>query len=376
MQRRTFIAAALAAAFAAPAGVRSQSAAGAIMIGQSTPLSGINKELGEDIRDGANALFKKVNDAGGVNGRRIELISLDDANDIKRAEANTRTLIEQNNALALFGYGSATLSRPALPLVEGAKLTFFAPFTGAESMRKFNRYVYNHRASYADELERIVEHYATFGLKRFAILHFDDPVGQENMAAVDRALKARNLTAVAVAAVPRKEIDLTPSVNMVLKATPDVIITTTLYKTTSDFVKLARGQGSNAQFVSTSFAGSTALANELGKNGIGVAMAQVVPSPMKASISVVREYQQALVALIGRKEFSFTSLESYIAAKALVEGIRRAGPNPSREALLKALDTLAGFDAGGFTISFSPTNHNGSRYVDLTILGADLAFRN
>jgi ABC-type branched-subunit amino acid transport system substrate-binding protein len=375
MQRRTFLAAALAAAFAAPAGVRSQ-AAGTIVIGQSTPLSGINKELGEDIRDGANALFKKVNDAGGVNGRRIELVSLDDANDVKRAEANTRTLIEQNNALALFGYGSATLSRPALPLVESAKVTFFAPFTGAESMRKFNRHVYNHRASYADELERIVEHYATFGLKRFAILHFDDPVGQENMAAVDRALKARNLTAVAVAAVPRKEIDLTPSVNMVLKATPDVIITTTLYKTTSDFVKLARGQGSNAQFVSTSFAGSTALANELGKNGIGVAMAQVVPSPMKASIPVVREYQQALVALTGKKEFSFTSLESYIAAKALVEGIRRAGPNPSREALLKALDTLAGYDAGGYTISFSPTNHNGSRYVDLTILGADLAFRN
>jgi ABC-type branched-subunit amino acid transport system substrate-binding protein len=186
MQRRTFLAAAVAAAFAAPIGARAQAAA--LVIGQSAPLSGINKELGEDIRDGALAMFKRVNDAGGVNGRRIELLSLDDANDVKRAEDNTRALLDQHNALALYGYGSATLSRPALPLAEAAKVAFFAPFTGAESMRKFNRYVYNHRASYADELERIVEHYATFGLKRFAVLHFDDPVGKENMAAVEAAL--------------------------------------------------------------------------------------------------------------------------------------------------------------------------------------------
>src|SRR3990172_12442706 len=132
----------------------------------------------------------------------------DDANDPKRAEANTRQLLEQNNPIALFGYASPTLSRPALPHVEAAKITFFAPFTGADPMRKFNRYVYNHRASYADELEKIVEHYTTFGIKNFAVLHYDDAVGKENFNAVDRALKSRNLAPVAVAAVTRTQTDL------------------------------------------------------------------------------------------------------------------------------------------------------------------------
>lgn len=375
MLRRTIALALGACAITASTFATTPGSTGTIVIGQSVPLSGSNRELGEDIRDGALAYFKKVNDAGGVHGRKIELVSLDDANDTKKAAANTRALIGEHNAIALFGYASATLSRPALPQVEEAKLAFFAPFTGAEPMRKFNRYVYNHRASYADELEKIVEHYATFGVKRFAVLHYDDAVGKENFAAVEQALRTRGLTPVAVSAVKRTQTDLATPVAAVLQANPDVIITTTLYQTTADFVKLARGHGSGAQFVSTSFAGSTALAQALGPQGLGVAMAQVVPTVSKGSIPIVKEYQQAMEKLTGRKEWSFTALESYIAAKALVEGIRRAGPQPSREALLKSLDGLGTLDMGGYTVSFSASNHNGSRYVGLTILGRDLAFR-
>ena len=202
---RSLIAALCTAGVAAPVTALAQ---GAIVVGQSAPMSGSNKDLGNDVRNGALALFKRVNDAGGVNGRKIELVTLDDANDTKRSEANTRQLLEQNNPVALFGYGSATLSRPALPHVEAAKITFFAPFTGADPMRKFNRYVYNHRASYADELEKIVEHYTTFGIKKFAVLHYEDAVGKENFNAVDRALKSRNLAPVAVAAVTRTQTDL------------------------------------------------------------------------------------------------------------------------------------------------------------------------
>jgi ABC-type branched-subunit amino acid transport system substrate-binding protein len=346
-----------------------------LVIGQSAPLSGSNKELGEDIRDGALAYFKKVNDAGGIHGRKLELVTLDDANDTKKAEANTRALLEIHNPIALFGYASATLSRPALPHVEAAKVAFFAPFTGADPMRKFNRYVYNHRASYADELEKIVEHYTTFGLKRFAVLHYDDAVGKENFNAVDRALKSRSLSPVAVAAVQRTQTDLKKEIDAVLKANPDVVITTTLYKTSADFIKGARAEGSGTQFVSTSFAGSTALAGALGANGLGVAMSQVTPSYTKRSIPVVREYHAAMEALMKKKDFSYTSFESYIAAKVLVEGVRRAGPQITREKLLMALDTIKDYDAGGYMVSFSPTNHNGSNFVSLSILGRDLAFR-
>lgn len=374
-QRRKLLAALAAAAFAAPSAVLAQGAGGPIVIGQSAPLSGSNKDLGTDIRNGAFAYFKRVNDAGGVNGRKIELVTLDDANDTKRAEANTKQLLEQNNPIAVYGYGSATLSRPALPLVEAAKVPFVAPFTGADPMRKFNRYVYNHRASYADELEKIVEHYTTFGVKRFAVLYYDDAVGKENFGAVERALKARNLTPVATAAVTRTQTNFAKELDTVGKAAPDVVILTTLYQTSTDFIKGMKKQGVGTQFVSTSFAGSTALANSLGADGLGVAMSQVVPSYLKRSVPVVREYQAAMEAAFGKKEFSYTSLESYIAARVLVEGLRRAGPNPTREKLLTALDGISNYDVGGYLVSFSPTNHNGSTFVSMSILGRDLAFR-
>jgi len=369
---RSLIAALCTAGVAAPVTALAQ---GAIVVGQSAPMSGSNKDLGNDIRNGALALFKRVNDAGGLNGRKIELVTLDDANDTKRSEANTKQLIEQNNPIALFGYGSATLSRPALPHVEAARITFFAPFTGADPMRKFNRYVYNHRASYADELEKIVEHYTTFGIKKFAVLHFEDAVGKENFNAVDRALKARNLAPVAVASVTRTQTDFNKEVAAVNKANPDVVILTTLYKTSADFIKLSKRQGSGAQFVSTSFAASSPFANALGGDGLGVAMAQVVPSYLRRSVPVVREYQGAMEAAFGKREFSYQSFEAYIAAKVLVEGMRRAGPQLTRDSLLRALDTVQNYDVGGYIVSFSPANHNGSSFVSLSILGRDLAFR-
>jgi ABC-type branched-subunit amino acid transport system substrate-binding protein len=327
---------------------------------------------------GALAYFKKVNDAGGVNGRRIELVTLDDANDTKRAGENTRKLLEENSVLALFGYASATLSRPALPFVEKHKAPFLAPFTGADPMRAFNKYVYNMRASYADELEKIVDHYAKYGVKRFSIVHYDDVVGKENYSAVDRALKERNLAPVSVAAFKdRAKPDVETGVKDVLKGDPQVIILTTLYKATSDFIKMARKAGSTAQMVSNSFPGSTPLAKELGKDGIGVVIAQVVPSPFGAgAILIVPEYRAAIEKLLGRPEYSFTSLESYIAAKVTVEAIRRAGPTLTREALLKALDSMSNYDVGGYVVNFSPKNHNGSKFVDLTIIGKDLKFYN
>ena len=171
-----------------------------VRIGQSTPLTGSNAELGNDIRNGALAYFRKVNDAGGVHGRRIELVTLDDGNQVPRAEANTRKLVEDEPVFALFGYPSATLSRPALPFVEKHRVPFIGPFTGADPMRVFNKHVYNIRASYADELEKIVDHFQSLGVQRFSIVYYDDVVGRENLTAVERALKKRNLAAVSKAA--------------------------------------------------------------------------------------------------------------------------------------------------------------------------------
>jgi ABC-type branched-subunit amino acid transport system substrate-binding protein len=252
--------------------------------------------------------------------------------------------------------------------VEKNKVPFVGPFTGAEPMRKFNPYVYNIRASYADELEQIVEFYTSTGMKKFSILHYDDAIGKENLGAVETALTKRGLKPVSISAVKRNQTDLGDTVSNMVKASPDVVIATTLYRTTADYIKQSRKVGSGAQFASTSFVGASALAADLGPQGTGVVVAQVVPPYSKSSIEVVKEYQGAIEKQLGKKDYSFTSLEAYIGAKVLVEGIRRAGTKLTRESLLKALDTIQRFDVGGYVVDFSPTNHNGSRFVELTAI--------
>ncbi|MFN2646696.1 MAG: ABC transporter substrate-binding protein [Burkholderiales bacterium] len=349
--------------------------AAAIRIGQSAPLSGSNADLGNDIRNGALAYFAKVNEAGGVHGRRLELLSLDDANQVPRAEANTVTLVEDARVFALFGYASATLSRPALPVVAKYGVPFLAPFTGADPMRVFNPHVYNMRASYADELEKIVEHFVPLGVKRFAIVYYDDVVGRENYTAVERALKKRALEPVSTAALKdRAKPDIDAAVKAVAKGAPDVVILTTLYKASADFVKLARASDLYAQVASTSFPGASPLAKELGKEGAGVIVATVVPPPTKRALRVVQEYQAAIERLLGKKEYSFTSFEAYIGAKVMVEALRRAGPRLTREAFMRELESLREFDTGGYILGFSPSQHNGSSFVELTVIGKDLKF--
>ncbi|HXU41622.1 MAG TPA: ABC transporter substrate-binding protein [Burkholderiales bacterium] len=348
-----------------------------IVIGQSTPLTGSNAELGNDIRNGALAYFQKINDAGGVHGRRIELVTLDDGNAVPRSEANTKKLVEEQSVFALFGYPSATLSRPALPFVAKHNVPFLGPFTGADPMRVFNKHVYNMRASYADELEKIVDHFVPLGVKRFSIVYYDDVVGRENLTAVDRALKARGLTAVSHAAFKdRAKPDIAAGVKEVAKGQPDVVILTTLYKTTSDFIKAARAAGMGASMASNSFPGASPLAKELGgKDGAGVIVATVVPPPTKRSLPIVQEYQAAIEKQLGKKEWSFTSLESFIGAKVMVEALRRAGPKPTRDGFMRELDNMkGGYDVGGYVVSFASNNHNGSSFVELTVIGRDLKF--
>jgi branched-chain amino acid transport system substrate-binding protein len=361
---------AASALHAQPSGV----SASAIVIGQSAPLTGANAELGNDIRNGAVAYFRKVNESGGVHGRRIELVTFDDANQVPRAGENTVKLVEETGVFALFGYASATLSRPALPTVEKHRVPFLAPFTGADPMRVFNRHVYNMRASYADELEKIVDHFTPLGISRFSIVHYDDLVGRENYTAVERALKKRGLAPVSVAAFKdRAKPDIAAGVKEVAKGSPDVVILTTLYKASADFIKLARRSGLAAQVASNSFPGASPLAKELGADGAGTIVAVVVPPPTKRSLPIVQEYQAAIEKQLGRKEYSFTSLESYIGAKVAVEALKRAGPRPTREAFMQALDNMK-YDVGGYVVSFAPDNHNGSSFVELTVIGTNLKF--
>ena len=170
-----------------------------IVVGQSAPLTGANAELGLDIRNGALAYFKKINDAGGINGNKIKLVTLDDKNDAKASGENTKKLIVDEKVVALFGYASSTLSIPAMPAVKEARVPFFAPFTGADTIRKQNDYVYTVRATYADEIEKIVNFWGNLGSTRIAVLHYDDVVGKQNFETVARSLEKFGAKPVSVA---------------------------------------------------------------------------------------------------------------------------------------------------------------------------------
>jgi ABC-type branched-subunit amino acid transport system substrate-binding protein len=350
--------------------------ANSVTVGQSVPLTGANKGLGEEIRNGALAYFRKANDAGGVHGRKIEMVSLDDGNEVKRAGENTQKLIEEQRVFALFGYASATLSRPALPFVDQHGVPFIHPFTGADPMRVFNKHIYNVRGSYADELEKIVEHFVPLGVTRFGIVYYDDVVGKENFSAVERALKKRNYAPVATAAIKdRAKPDIETAVQDIAKGSPDVVILTTLFKASADFIRLARKSGLYAQMASNSFPGASPLAKELGAEGSGVIVATVVPPYTQAALPIVAEYRGAMDKQFGNKEYSFTSLESYIGAKIMVEGMRRAGPKLTRESFMRALDGMSNYDVGGYAVKFSPTNHNGSSFVELAVITKNQQFQ-
>ena len=340
-----------------------------VLLGQSVALSGPAKELGSEMRSGALLYFEQVNASGGVHGRRIRLQTLDDGYEPERTTANTRKLIEEEKVLALFGYVGTPTSLAALPLFTEAKVPFVGAFTGAQALREpFNRYVFNVRASYFDETEKIVEQLTTTGIKQIAVFYQNDAYGKAGLAGVERAMTKRGLKIAATATVERNTADVAKAVATLSATRPDAIVMVSAYTSVAAFVKGMKKAGSAAQFHNVSFVGSRPLAAALGDEGVGVAIAQVVPFPWSGTLPVTREYQ-AQARAAGAKDLSFTELEGYIAARVLVEGLKRAGRELTRERLVTALESLSRTDIGGFQVDYSSSNHNGPSFVDLTIIG-------
>ena len=338
-----------------------------LVVGQSAPLSGANADLGNDIRNGALAYFKKVNDAGGVGGNRLKLVTLDDRNDPKQAGDNTQKLLDDENVVALFGYASSTLSIPAMPAVVDRKVAFFAPFTGADTIRKQNDYVYTVRATYADEIEKIINFWGNLGSTKVTVLHYDDAVGKQNSDTVAAVLKKFNRTPVSVPI--KRNADVTDAeVQAVIASDPNVLVITTLYAPGAQMVKRLKAAGRATMVTSLSFAGASQLAKALGPDATGVSVSITVPTPRAAAVPVVRECNEAWTAAGQKDAMSVTALESCIAAKVLVEGMRRSGKDVTRAALLKSLSGLGRYDAGGYVVDFKPGFHHGGSYVGMALL--------
>lgn len=345
-----------------------------ILIGQSAALTGPAQALGTDMKAGIEAYFKYVNGMGGVNGRKLVLKSLDDGYEPDRAKANTQQLIEKEKVLALLGYVGTPTANASLPVFTQAKVPFIGAFTGAESLRQpFNRYVFNVRASYFDETEAIVEHLSREGIKKIAVFYQDDAYGLAGLAGVERAMKKLGLPIVAKATVERNTVDVKKAVDTLSKSDIQATVMISAYKSCAAFIKAMKKAGSGSQYWNVSFVGSKALATELGEEGRGVQISQVVPFPWSSGTAVVHEYQK-IFSPDGKDIYNFSSLEGFIAAKVFVEGLKRAGRHITRESLIDGLEKMGKADLGGFNVTYSPTNHNGSQYVDLTIISKNGTF--
>ena len=342
-----------------------------IVIGESAAFTGPAQALGNEMRAGAMAYFQSVNAAGGIFGRKIELRSLDDGYEPDRAAANTKKLID-DGVFLLFGYVGTPTSNASKPIFTAARVPFVGPFTGAESLRNpINRYIFNVRASYFDETEKIVGQLVGQTLDRIAVFYQNDDYGKAGLLGVERAMQSRNLKIVATGTVERNTVDVAGAVAAIGKADPQAVVMISAYKSVAAFIKAMRAAGHNPQFMNVSFVGSKALAQESGPAGRGVGITQVVPFPWNIATPVVKEYQQLYAASTGKDDYSFTSLEGFLAAKVLVEGLRRTGPALTRDKFITAMETMRDVDLGGFQVTFTPTNHSGSRFVELTVIGKD-----
>jgi branched-chain amino acid transport system substrate-binding protein len=369
--KRLFLAAAaaMAATFASAQGVTDTQ----VVLGQSVALTGPAQQLGLDMQLGATLYFNRVNAQGGVNGRRIVLKTLDDGYESTRAAENTKKLINDEKVFALFGYVGTPTSQASLPIFTEARVPFVGPFTGAELLRSpVNRYIFNVRASYYDETEAIVQHLTAMSVNKIAVFYQNDSYGQAGLAGVERALKKRDIAVAAKGTVERNTVEVKGAVDTMLKAQPQAIVMISAYKSCAAFIKEMKKAGSNPTFWNVSFVGSKALAKELDKEGRGVQISQVVPFPWDSTVPVVKEYRRAMDE--GKHEIGFGTLEGWIAARVMVEGLRRAGRKLDRETFVRSMESINDYDVGGFKVSYGPANRSGSKFVDLTIISKDQRF--
>jgi branched-chain amino acid transport system substrate-binding protein len=345
-----------------------------IVLGQAAVFSGPAAQLGLQMRNGIKAYFNYVNEKGGVHGRKLELVSEDDRYEPAVAPAATRKLIEEHKVFALLGYVGTPTGVAHLPVVIHAKVPLVGMFTGAEALRApLNRYVFHVRASYYDETEKIVEQVVSTGGKKIAVFYQNDAYGEAGRKGTEIALTKRGLKIHSNGTVERNTLKVQEAVKSINASEPDAIVMVGAYAACAEFIKEMKQAGSGATFYNVSFVGSKALSDALGANGSGVAISQVVPFPWGTSVPVVKEYQ-GLAAKSGFNDYNFSAMEGFLTAKVMVEALRRAGRNPTREGLVDALERMQDVDLGGFYVSYSPKNHAGSRFVDLTIIGRNGKF--
>ena len=343
---------------------------GEIRIGMANALTGPAAGLGTGVKAGAEAYLAKVNAAGGVHGRKIVLVSKDDGYEPARSAAATQELIEKDKVFALFGYVGTPTSSAAVAIASRAQVPYLFPFTGAEFLRNpINKWVFNVRASYFDETEFMVERLTRdLGIKKFAMFMQDDAFGEAVKGGVARALLKRDMKIHAETRFTRNTMEVESGIEAMKQAQPEAIVFVGTYKQLAAVVKKAKTAGITARFLTVSFIGTENFIAEAGADGDGVYITQVLPSPHDTAAPMVKDY----VADMKNANIGYTSFEGHVNAVALVEALKKAGPDPTRAGVIAALEGLS-TDLGGIKLTFSTTSHQGSKSIFLTRVQAGKA---
>ncbi|MFM2050660.1 MAG: hypothetical protein RL682_1151 [Pseudomonadota bacterium] len=342
-----------------------------IILGQSAAFTGPAAQLGTQFHAGAKLHFDQINAQGGISGRNIEIRQLDDGYEPERCADNTRKLLD-DDVFALFGYIGTPTSVVALPLATKAKIPFIAPFTGAMALRTpLNRYAFHVRASYNDETALIVRQLHNVGVTKIAVFYQNDAYGKAGLDGATLALSTLNLKPVATATVERNSTDVAKAVETINGAAPEAVIQISAYKSCAAYIRAARKAGYGGNFYNVSFVGTQALADDLGKEGAGVVVSQVMPSPYSSAKPIAREFQEAVRKANGAVQANFSSMEGFLAAKVVAEGLRRGGVKAGREGLITGLESMGNLSLGGYNVNFSRTEHVASSFVELSMLTGD-----
>ncbi|PWK33147.1 ABC transporter substrate-binding protein [Cupriavidus plantarum] len=340
-----------------------------IRIGQSAGVTGpVAGSVKEQIA-GAHVYLSTVNAAGGIHGRKIELVTYDDGFDAKRTPDNVRKLIQEDKVFALFMVRGTPQNESILPIISAEKVPLVAPLTGAITLhRPVNRYVFNVRAKYQDEVARAINHLATSGMTRIAIFYANDGFGQDVYEGFTTALQARGVQPAGAASYARPMGDIGQGVATLNKTNPQAVLVIGSGNEAARVIREMKRAGSQAQFVTLSNNAADSFIKDLGEDGRGLIITQVVPGTNSSQMTLASEYRS--LARQQSVEPTNAGMEGFMSAKVLVEGLRRAGPDPTREKLVAALENLRDYDLGGILISYSATRHTGSSFVEMSIVSS------
>jgi len=339
-----------------------------IILGQAAGFTGSVAGTVKELTAGAKAYFDRVNATGGVHGRKVVLESLDDGFDPKRTPEVVKKLIDEKQVFALFLSRGTPTNEAAYPVLEEAKVPLVGPSTGAMSMYDPpRRYLFPVRPSYHSETAKIVAQLVSTGINRIAVFHTDDSFGKDGLTGTLNAMSSRGLAPVVVASHARGSVNVDEAVAAIAKWEPQAVIMVTVLDAGVAFIKQMRKAGASPLFVTLSNNSSNAFIKGLGEDGHGVAVSQVSPYPFSRTMPITQEFHEAIK---GRTDVapSYASMEGFIAAKVMVEGLRRAGPRPTREKLVAALESMQRLDLGGVDVTYGRQNRTGTQYIDLTII--------